>query len=276
MDTRARLLPVDGRTAPMEARYMVMYAAGKTHEELVRDYSMYAGDNVRAEVESMLNRRLGGEPPAYITGAWEFYGLPLIITRDVLIPRMDTEVLAKAAIGRLDGRGAVRVLDLCAGSGCVGLAVAHCVPEAKVTLADNSESALKVAKQNARALGLTVSCIYADALKPPSPRLGSFDMIVCNPPYIPSGDIERLDASVKDYEPIAALDGGADGLDFYRAVAKYWSILLKNGAPLLFELGIGQLEAVKRVCLRESLAAFEVLPDTAGIDRVLVTRRVEI
>jgi release factor glutamine methyltransferase len=276
MNTRARLLPLDERMAPLEARYIVMHAAGKTHEELVRDYHIYASDKISAEVDDMVNRRLNGEPPAYIVGSWEFYGLPMCITRDVLIPRVDTEVLAEAAIERLDKSGSPRVLDLCTGSGCVGLAIARNVPNAKITLLDISENALRVAKLNARALGLTVNCVAADVLKPPSLQLGCFDMIVCNPPYIPSAEIERLDASVKNFEPLCALDGGEDGLDFYRAVVKSWSRLLKDGGYLLFELGAGQLEAVRQICLEEDFAAFEVLRDTGGIDRVLAVERVEM
>jgi len=276
MNTRARLLPLDERMAPLEARYIVMHAAGKTHEELVRDYHMYASDKVSAEVDDMVSRRLNGEPPAYIVGSWEFYGLPLCITRDVLIPRVDTEVLAAAAIERLDKSGSLRVLDLCTGSGCVGLSIAKSVPDAKITLLDNSENALKIAKLNSRILGLTVNCVVADVLKPPAPQLGSFDMIVCNPPYIPSRDIEKLDASVKDFEPLSALDGGEDGLDFYRAVTKYWGRLLKDEGFLLFELGEGQLDAVRHICMEEDFLGVEVIRDTGGIDRVLVAERAEI
>lgn len=276
MNVRARLMPLNERMAPLEARYIIMHAAGKTHEELVRDYHIYASDKVCADVEDMLARRLNGEPPAYIVGSWEFYGLPLIITRDVLIPRVDTEVLAQAAIERLSGLESCRVLDLCTGSGCIGLAIAYNVPNAKVTLVDNSENALKVAQKNARALGLTVNCVLADVLNPPKAQLGRFDLIVCNPPYIPSGDIEKLDNSVKNYEPAVALDGGEDGLDFYRAVVKNWRMLLKEEGHLMFEMGISQCTAIQKICLREGLAAFEVLRDTGGIDRVLVTSAVEV
>ncbi|MCL1820562.1 MAG: peptide chain release factor N(5)-glutamine methyltransferase [Oscillospiraceae bacterium] len=282
LNTRARLLPLNERMAALEARYIVMCAAGKTHEELVRDYNLYAGDKVYADVKDMLRRRLEGEPPAYITGSWEFYGLPMVITRDVLIPRVDTEVLAAAAIEKLkssesaDDAAGSRVLDLCTGSGCIGLAIAKNVPNAKVTMADNSEDVLKVARRNASTLGLTVSCVSADALNPPERQLGVFDMIVCNPPYIPSGEIYGLDKSVKDYEPFVALDGGSDGLDFYRAVAKHWKKALKSGGHLLFEVGSGQMESVKLICFREGLAEFEVIRDTGDIDRVLVATLREV
>ena len=150
-------------------------------------------------------------------GEWEFYGLPLDISSDVLIPRSDTEVLAERAIlrARAAGEGG-RVLDLCAGSGCVGLAVAANVPACRVVLGELSEGALRVCKQNVRrnSLNARVTCVSVNALEPPASALWDFDIIACNPPYIPTGDIPGLDVSVRDYEPHMALDGGADGLDF--------------------------------------------------------------
>jgi release factor glutamine methyltransferase len=222
----------------------------------------------------MVERRLKGEPPAYIVGSWEFYSLPLCITRDVLIPRVDTEILAKAAIERLNNDDSPRILDLCTGSGCVGLAIASNVPNSKVTLLDNSENAVKIAKLNARILGHTVTCVTADVLQPPAPQLGSFDMIVCNPPYIQSSDIDKLDESVKNFEPLSALDGGEDGLTFYRAVVKSWSKLIKDDGYLLFEVGEGQLDAVRNICLEADFAVEEVIRDTGGIDRVIVAEKV--
>ena len=277
MNARARLMPIGERAAQTEARYLVMRAAGKTFEELTRDYRMYASDKICGDVAEMLERRLNGEPLAYITGSWEFYGLPLAVTRDVLIPRVDTEVLAGAAIERAKGAGdGCRVLDLCAGSGCIGLAVAHNVPSARVTVADDSEAALKVAKLNARALNLTVTPVRADVFGQPPPALGSFDIIVCNPPYIATAEIQTLDMSVRDYEPLRALDGGADGLDFYRAVTRDWSRLLRGQGCVMFEIGAGQASAVKKICYRAGLAAFETLIDTNGIERVLITSPAEV
>ena len=243
LDARKRLREAGVEGAQLEARELVCCAAGKSREQFYRDMALYASDPVEEKLAELLERRLAGEPVAYLIGEWEFYGLGLDITPDVLIPRMDTEVLAERAIllARAAGEGA-RVLDLCAGSGCVGLAVAANVPGCRVVLADVSEAALRLCKQNVRRneLNARVTCVQADALEPPDAALWDFDVIACNPPYIPTGDIAGLDVSVRDYEPRSALDGGADGLDFYRAIAARWGAALRLGGALLFEVGIGQ------------------------------------
>ena len=243
LDTRARLKKAGVEAAQLEARELVCYAADKSREQLYRDMSLYVSAQLEKRVDELVQRRLDGEPVAYIIGEWEFYGLPLDISRDVLIPRMDTEVLAERAIllARAAGEGA-RVLDLCAGSGCVGLAVAANVPACRVVLGELSEGALRICKQNVRrnALNARVTCLSVDAMEPPASSLWDFDVIVSNPPYIPSGDIAGLDGSVRDYEPHMALDGGEDGLDFYRAIAAKWKPALRLGGSLLFEVGIGQ------------------------------------
>ena len=209
---------------------------------------------------------------AYIIGEWEFYGLPLDISRDVLIPRSDTELLAERGIARAQeaGEGA-RVLDLCAGSGCVGLAVAKFCPGSHVVLGELMEGALRVCRRNIRRSGLTSQVMpwQVDALDGPPPRFGEFDCIVSNPPYIPDGDIAGLDVSVRDYEPLTALKGGADGLDFYRAISEKWRAALHPGSRLFFEVGIGQADDVLRIMRAQGFGDIEIVPDTAGIPRVV-------
>ena len=272
LDTRARLKRAGVESAQLEARELVCYAADKSREQLYRDMSLYVSAELEKRVNDLVERRLGGEPVAYIIGEWEFYGLPLDISRDVLIPRMDTEVLAERGIlkAREAGEGA-RVLDLCAGSGCVGLAIAANAPECRVVLGELSEGALRICKQNVRRNGLNarVTCLSVDALEAPSSSLWDFDAIVCNPPYIPSGDIAGLDASVKDYEPREALDGGADGLDFYRAIAPRWRSALRLGGTLLFEVGIGQAPQVEEILAQNGYEDIKTTADTQGIWRVV-------
>ena len=201
LDTRARLRKAGVEAAQLEAREILCFATGKTKEQLVRDMPLYASGDLEGQVEALVQRRLAGEPVAYIVGEWEFYGLPLDISSEVLIPRSDTEVLAERGIlkAKAAGEGA-RVLDLCAGSGCVGLAIAAHAPQCRVVLGELSEGALRVCKQNVRRNGLNarVTCLSVDAMEPPASTLWDFDVIVCNPPYIPSGDIEGLDVSVRD------------------------------------------------------------------------------
>ena len=257
----------------LEARLMAASATGKTVEEFLRDARLYvADDSFEEAMDAMVRRRLQGEPVAYITGLWEFHGLPLFITPDVLIPRDDTEVLANQAIAfARDAEREIRMLDLCCGSGCIGLAVASEIPTIRVVMADISEKAASVARQNAMRNRLTrcVTCLTADALQTPPMLLGRFDLIVSNPPYIRTGELESLDASVRDYEPREALDGGEDGLMFYRAVAEKWRAVLKPGGTVMFECGEDQSAAVREILADRGFTDIETVKDTRGIERVV-------
>ena len=257
----------------LESRLLAAKASGKTVEEFLRDSRFYLNDSsFEEEINALADRRLAGEPIAYITGEWEFYGIPVTVTGDVLIPRIDTEVLVNAAIELLILREPDRrVLDLCTGSGCVGMALAANVPSCRVVLADNSKEALAVCRSNLMKNRLTrrTECIEVDALKPPPMLMGSFDMIVCNPPYIPTSEIIGLDSSVRDYEPLAALDGGPDGLDFYRAVSEKWSVLLRKNGCILFECGEGQAEEVSEIMESSGFDIINTYRDTIGVERVV-------
>lgn len=250
LDARKELRKAGVEQAQLEARELLCFAANKTREQFYRDLPLYASDDLCVRFRDLLNRRLAGEPVAYILGEWEFYGLTLDICRDVLIPRSDTETLVERALEYLkDKTGPLRVLDLCAGSGCIGLAIAHQHPEASVVLADWSEDALRVCRQNIRRCGVSgqVSSARVNALEAPPVLLSEFDLIVSNPPYIPTADLDGLDVSVRDYEPHMALDGGEDGLDFYRAIAQKWKGALNPGGKLIFEIGYDQAEQVEKI-----------------------------
>ena len=259
----------------MEARLIVAQAAGKTAAQLMRDLPLYAAAGFDATVSAMIERRLAGEPVAYITGGWEFYGVPLEITRDVLIPRPDTEVMVEAAIRLFSGRNAnPRILDLCAGSGCIGCALAVHMPGSKAILVDNDKKALSLCRRNVQKnnLDTRVMCIEADAAKKPPMLLGKFDLLACNAPYIPTAEIETLDPSVKDYEPYEALDGGEDGLDIIRPVISLWKSVLKDSGTIMLEIGEGQSEAVQALLREAGFGAVAALKDTGGTDRVIVGR----
>ena len=249
MDIRRRLREAGISSASLEARELVCCGSGKTREELLRDAQLYVAPETEEIIRTLTDRHLNGEPVAYLIGEWEFYGLTLDVCRDVLIPRPDTETLVERGILFLRDKENARVLDLCAGSGCVGLAIADNCPDAKVVLGEWSEDALRVCRQNIRRCALTeqVQAAQADALEPPPRLLRDFDLILCNPPYIPTLEIPRLDPSVRDYEPHIALDGGEDGLKFYRAVAKKWKRALKPGGKLAFEVGFDQAPAVEYI-----------------------------
>jgi len=274
LDSRRKLRSAGIPGSDLEARLIVAYASGKTREELLTTSRHYVTDpSIRSEIDEMINRRLRGEPLAYIVGEWEFYGLPIVVNESVMIPRIDTEVLAEAAIKLLRKRGwQTRVLDLCAGSGCLGLAIAANVPNCRIVLADNSEQALSVCRINMLRTNLSrqVTAIEVDVMESPPALLGAFDAIVCNPPYIPTRDLEKLDVSVRGYEPTAALDGGPDGLYLIRAIATNWPALLKPGGHIALECGAGQAEAVRGILDDSGLTDIRTYEDTLGIERVVV------
>ena len=272
LDIRQQLRRSGVEAATLEARELVCFGTNKSREELQRDGGLYASPELERQVRALVERRMAGEPVAYLIGEWEFYGLPLDISRDVLIPRLDTEVLAERGILKARDSGEeARVLDLCAGSGCVGLAVAANAPECRVVLGELSERALRVCKQNVRRteLNARVTCLSVDAMEAPNSQLWDFDVIVCNPPYIPTGEISGLDISVRDYEPRMALDGGEDGLNYYRAVAAKWKPALRLGGCLIFEVGAGQAADVEKILAQNGYEGIQTTADTQGIWRVV-------
>ena len=271
MDIRQTLRRAGIEAATLEARELMCFASGKTRSQLVRDGQLYVPPAIEERARDLVCRHLAGEPVAYLIGEWEFYGLPLDISESVLIPRPDTETLVDHVVAWLRPLPECRVLDLCAGSGCIGLAVAKHVPSSHVVLGELDEGALRVCRQNIRRTGLSgqVVSMQLNALEKAPARLGEFDCIVSNPPYIPDGDIAGLEPSVRDYEPHLALKGGADGLDFYRAICGSWREVLCPGGRLYFEVGIGQADDVLRIMRAVGFGDIEVLPDLNGIPRVV-------
>jgi release factor glutamine methyltransferase len=211
-------------------------------------------------------RRAKREPLQYILGSQEFMGLDFQVSPAVLIPRHDTEVLVTEAAKR--GCGSRSILDIGTGSGCVAIALAKALPEAQVLSVDISGEALAVARDNAQRNGVSVEFVEGSLLEPFTGR--RFDMIVSNPPYIPAADLDTLQQEVRGYEPLSALDGGADGLDFYRRITQAAPDYLNPGGWLLFEVGAGQAPQVLELLGAGGLGkeSFTVL-DPAGIERVV-------
>ena len=272
---RSLLETEDAATAGMMARLLLCHVTGKSREQFLADREMYVSDDVCAATEALVTRLKAGEPLAYILGRWEFYGLDLIVNNSVLIPRDDTCAVAELAINQakeLDD--SPRILDLCTGSGCIGLAVASRVPGAKVTLADISANALVVARQNVALnnLGNRVTCLPVDALSAPPHFLGKFDLIVSNPPYITTKEMGELPNSVADFEPHLALHGGDDGLDFYRSIAKNYAAALKPGGYLCFEFGMGQGDDVCAILCENQYTILERTRDYNDRERAVIAR----
>lgn len=258
--------------AGTEARFLLAAAAGKNVAAFLRDIRLFPADDFAPRAEEFLRRRLSGEPAAYIARCWEFHGLELEVNPHTLIPRSDTEVVTDAAIEFLRTRPKAKVLDLCTGSGCIALALADAVKDCRVVAADIDPEALNTAKRNALKTRLhqRVFCVAADALSEPPKTLGCFDLIVSNPPYIPAAEIETLEASVKDYEPRLALDGGNDGLDFYRAIFRYWVKILTPGGCLALECGEGQAASLIRFGAEAGLTKTAVFRDTGDTERAVL------
>ena len=276
LDLRRKLLGVEeAQNAGTVARLILSFASGKTPEAILADRDLYASEKIEEAAYNALGRLLAGEPLPYVLEQWEFYGLPMKVTRDVLIPRDDTVAVTDLAIRLvLFLQQDPRILDLCCGSGCIGIAVASRVKDAKVTLADKSREALAVAKENVAINKLTgrVRCIQADAMEPPAPFMGKFDLIVSNPPYITGREMEELPRSVADFEPHMALYGGEDGLDFYRAIAKNFCQALKPEGYLCFEFGDDQGDDVCAILETNGYTILERARDYNGRERAVLAQ----
>ena len=276
IDARRELLKTeDAEMAGMMARHLLCHVSGKRQEEILANRELYASEEICRAMEEGVKRLADGEPLAYVLGEWDFYGLTLHVTPDVLIPRDDTVAVASMAIQKaLFLQQDPRILDLCCGSGCIGLAIASRVKDARVTLADLSKDALAVAKKNMlrHKFSGRVSCVQADALKPAPAFLGKFDMIVSNPPYITAEEMKGLDASVLDHEPHLALYGGEDGLDFYRSIAKNYASALKPGGYLAFEIGDTQGDDVCRILAENGYTILERTRDYNDRERAVLAQ----
>lgn len=274
--TRDRLLLTETPEAagPM-ARDIVSTLAGMSQEGFLAEGDRPVPEALAARVEGAVDRYLGGEPLPYVLGEWTFYGLDLYVSPDVLIPRDDTCAVAELAIHRglfLDRNP--RILDLCCGSGCIGLALASRLKDARVTLADLSGPALSVARKNIQRnhMGGRVSCVQVDAMEAPPAFLGKFDMIVSNPPYVTASEMDALPDGVRNYEPHMALFGGTDGLDFYRAISKNFRELLKPGGFLCYEFGMGQGDAVCAILEENGFTVLERTLDFNERERAVLAQ----
>ena len=215
-------------------------------------------------LERMLSRRIAGEPLQYILGEWEFYSLPFSVGPGVLIPRPDTEILVDTAIEFI-GKREVSVADLCAGSGCIGIAVAANCKGASVTAVEKSDLAFPFLEENIKRNGVRVTAVKGDITEG---SFGEYDVILSNPPYIKSAVIPTLSREV-GHEPRLALDGGEDGLFFYRAILENWLCRLKKGGMLAVEIGFDQADEVKALFMESGLKNIGEKRDYGNNQRVI-------
>ncbi len=279
IDTRNLLRSKGIASAELESRELVAFAAGIDRNSIHAKRDLYTSDEAIEKLAGCVVRRLKGEPLAYILGEWDFYSLTFKVTPDVLIPRADTETVVdevKKALWKT-GNPRPRLLDLCCGSGCIGIASAFEMAECSILFADLSDAALGVCKENVKRHGMNArsSVMKANALSVPPAFFGKFDVIASNPPYIRRDEMATLDTSVVDYEPKMALDGGLDGLDFYRAITKNWATLLTDHGRMIFEVGYDQSNSVADILKENGFTNIEIVCDLAGVQRAVSAEKDE-
>ena len=228
-----------------------------------------ADENCSHNFLNFIEKRISGEPLQYILGEWSFMGFDFKVGRGVLIPRDDTEVVVNLCIDFLENRTDKKTVDLCSGSGAIAVALDK-ISGAKVTAVEIDETAFSYLETNVKGNNSSVKPVMADALKICDTFAdGGLDLIVSNPPYIKSADIETLQKEVQ-LEPRLALDGGEDGCDFYREIVSRWSRKLKKGGALAFELGEGQADAVKALMTEQGFSDFKISLDFGGVQRAII------
>jgi release factor glutamine methyltransferase len=254
-----------------DAESVLAHCMGIERVILYRDNTDIS-DEMNAQIDALLKRRTGREPLQYILGYTEFHGLKIKVGPGVLIPRPETELLAEEAITTIANcklqNLKLKILDLCTGSGCIALALAKAFPDALVYGADMSADALGYAKENA-GLNNIKNIIFpqGDLFNPVKDM--QFEMIASNPPYIRKDDMKLLQPEIRDWEPVAALDGGEDGLDYYRKIISGACDYLMENGFLMLEIGIGQSEPIREIAEYEGFDKIQVLKDYAGIDRIV-------
>jgi release factor glutamine methyltransferase len=281
----------------VDAELLVLHAARIDRLRAYMDNPVI-DQKLRSRINRLVRGRASGEPLQYIIGEVDFLGLRIGVGKGVLIPRPETELLAQEAVNECkrrrvkslaakDCRGKAKgaeqllpfddqplaILDLCTGSGCIALALAKEFPAAQVYATDVSARALKYAKGNAECNGVKNVVFLKGSLFGPVESHMAFDLITANPPYIRTSDISGLQREIRDWEPVEALDGGSDGLDFYRVILSKAAGYLKDYGSILLELGFGQAKDAKELAGNAGFKTIEIIKDFAGIDRVLKTRK---
>ena len=267
-------------SARLDAEVLLAHALGVTRDKLYLDYDAPLAADRQERFSSLIGRRCRREPVAYLTGRREFWSLDFLVTPAVLVPRPETELLVETALG-LIGETTIldlgfRILELGTGSGAIAISLAREKPAAEIWATDISPAALEVARANAsrHAVANKIHFSAGDLFEAVSDRRGFFSMIVANPPYIRSDEFDRLPRAVRDFEPRIALDGGSDGLDFYRRIVQVGRLYLASSGLVLFEIGADMADEVVRLFADAGCYSLaRVYQDYAGRDRVVSARK---
>jgi len=268
--------------APKESEIILTHASGIDRVALYRDNPILSEEDIR-RVDKILERRAKREPLQYILGCAEFYGLRIKVGPGVLIPRPETELLVEEALKVLRSQKlpphpplakggteeGVKILDLCTGSGCLALAIAKHLPESGVYGTDISKTTINYASENAEINDITNASFFKGSLFEPVVRFAPFDMIISNPPYIKSNDIAGLQPEIKNWEPRTALDGGDDGLRYYKEILSRAKRYLKPGGRIFLEVSERQADAVVMLAMNAGFRDVVVIKDYAGIERII-------
>ena len=264
--------------ARLDAELLLRHVLDKDRAWLLVHMQDKLDDQGQRSFERSIERRKLREPLQYITGTQEFWGIPLTVTPDVLIPRPETEFVVEAALKAVSGHTTPVIVDLCTGSGCIAISLAKELPKARLFATDRSDLAVPIAQENARQNGVAdrIRFLEGDLFGPLEEMdlRGRIDCIVTNPPYVRSGDLVTLQPEVRDFEPEMALVAGPDGTEIAERIIHRAPEYLKSGAPLIMEMGIGQAAALRNIIEHtHAFGPIEIVKDLAGIERVIITRK---
>lgn len=269
------LAEFDIKDAYREAELIVIHCLNINRIGLYKD-NPDIPESIDTEIEAILQRRSKREPLQYILGYTEFYGLKIEVGPGVLIPRPETELLVEETVKRIsnfDFRIAnLKILDLCTGSGCIALAIASAIPAIKVYGIDNSSESIKYALKNAKINNIQNVTFFKGNLFESIGKDFKFDLIVSNPPYIKKSDLSNLQPEVKDWEPLNALDGGNDGLDYYRIIISEAKDYLRENGYIILEIGMGQAESIRRIAEIAGFTNITLIKDYSGIERIFTLK----
>ncbi|MBR3969440.1 MAG: peptide chain release factor N(5)-glutamine methyltransferase [Clostridia bacterium] len=250
-----------------ESKQIIKHITGYTNTQILTKYTQQLTEFQQNNLTAIIKQRLIRYPLQYIIGRWNFFGREFFVGPGVLIPRSDTETLIDVCLESLTQKQTPRVLDLCTGTGCIGITIKGERPDSQVSLVEKYDEALSFTNKNAEHNKIDVKIIKADVLKTEGAE-GQYDLIVSNPPYINDSDMKTLQPEVK-FEPSTALEGGEDGLLFYRHIAKEYKKYLAPGGIMAFEVGINQAEAVSQIMKENGFENVGVRKDYGEIDRVV-------
>lgn len=267
-DLRRQLKDSGIESPDLEARWILKHVLGVTDADLIGGVDRTLWAEEIDKIESILERRVKGEPLSRILREKEFWGLTFAVTPDVLDPRHDTEIIIEKALELFAEHEPERILDLGTGTGCLIVTLLKAWPEAKGVAVDLSPAALRIAKENAQRHGVEGRITFIEGSWFEKVT-GTFDLVVSNPPYIPNPDIPNLEKEVREYDPILALDGGQDGLEPYKIIFSKLKEFLEPGGKALLEIGIGQQDDIARLGRESRIRVECVHPDHGGIPRVV-------